>query len=206
METVACHEQCSAEKINAIDLINLALNELNYLPKGASFLNFTSNHDENSWQGSAIERLHYFFEPLTVLTFLLPGFPLIYSGQEAGNYRRLLFFDKDEVLWKEDKMMNLYSKLVRLKKNHPVLKENYTIERIDTDAENHVLALSGGNESGRIIFIANISDMETQFFIKCNTHIKKLKDLLMNHSSPFFCQYPLFCSLIAIFCWKEFHK
>ncbi len=117
----------AAREINANKLLELAISEVNHLPKGASFLNFTSNHDENSWQGSAIERIHYYLEPLTILTFILEGNPLIYSGQEAGNYRRLKFFDKDEIEWKEDKMFDLYQKLAHFKRSHPALKKGATI-------------------------------------------------------------------------------
>jgi len=101
----------AAGKIKTNELLNIAKNGSDNLPTGAAELNFTCNHDENSWQGSAIERLHYYLEPLTILTFTLPGIPLIYSGQEAGNYRRLKFFDKDEIEWKEDKMTPLYQNI-----------------------------------------------------------------------------------------------
>ncbi len=156
----------AAGKINAMELLEIAFNEVKYLPKGASLLNFTCNHDENSWQGSAIERLHYFLEPLTVLTFLLPGIPLIYSGQEAGNYRRLKFFDKDEIEWKEDKMALLYEKLICLKINSTALQsENF--EAIKTDAPESILAFSKAVENNRVIVILNLSGKAVSFYIEC---------------------------------------
>ena len=183
--------EVAAGNKTAKDLINLALNEIEYLPQGASFLNFTSNHDENSWQGSAIERLHYYLENLTVLTFLLPGIPLIYNGQEAGNFRRLKFFDKDEIEWKEDKMFELYKNLVELKKNHPVLQNEYKIEKVKTDAENHILAFSAGNEKNKIVFLANLSEIETRFYIKCENFGYAMKDILDIRNETVSCHEPI---------------
>ncbi len=147
----------AAGKINAEELGDKIRNELEHFPKNASQLNFTCNHDENSWNGSAIERLHYFIEPLTILTFTLPGYPLIYSGQEAGNYKRLNFFDKDIIEWKEDKMTPLFQKLNNLKKtNRGLWKNDYKI--IETDSKYKVLAFSRDNKS--IIIVLNLSDKE----------------------------------------------
>ena len=142
-------------------------NEFRYLPKGASFLNFTSNHDENSWQGSAIERIHYFLEPLTVLTFLIPGMPLIYSGQEAGNYRRLKFFDKDEIAWKEDKMFGLYQRLANLKKSLPNFSEKVELRIIKSDAPGKILAIALFEDDAKCLFLLNLSDKDVGLYVKC---------------------------------------
>jgi len=180
--------EVAAEKSNAKNLLDLALNELHYLPDGASFLNFTSNHDENSWQGSAIERLHYFLEPLSVLTFLLPGIPLIYSGQESGNYRRLKFFDKDEIEWKEDKMFGLYKKLAHLKNSHPFLKEETSIHPIQTDAISSILAFRISKADEKVIALLNLSDTETAFYLKCeNLNDNKFANLLNETNVQYSC-------------------
>jgi len=183
--------ETAAGNKNANELINLAKNELDYLPNGASFMNFTSNHDENSWQGSAIERLHYFLEPLTILTFLLPGIPLIYSGQEAENFRRLQFFDKDEIDWKEDKMFELFKQLVDLKRNHPALRNDYKIQKVKTDAENSILALSAGNEKDKMVFLANLSDIETRFYIKCEDYGYAMNNILDKRNETVSCHEPI---------------
>ncbi len=61
---------------------------------------FTSNHDENSWNGTEFERMgDDAAETFAVLTYMLPGMPLIYSGQEVGLNRRLQFFEKDSIDW-----------------------------------------------------------------------------------------------------------
>lgn len=60
-------------------------------------MNFTSNHDENSWNGSEFERMGAAVQAMNALTYVLPGMPLIYTGQEYGLKKRLAFFEKDTV-------------------------------------------------------------------------------------------------------------
>ena len=67
--------------------------------KKAYRLYFTTNHDENSWNGSVFERYGATHLLHTVLTFTIDGMPLLYSGQEAGLNKRLKFFEKDEIAW-----------------------------------------------------------------------------------------------------------
>lgn len=158
----------AAQKINAGELLKIAQNNFKYLPVGASELNFTSNHDENSWNGTAIERIHYYLEPITVLAFTIPGIPLIYSGQEAGCYQRLSFFDKDEIQWKEDKMARLYQTLIELRKRNPALwagNDSGGFQVLPTSEPDKVAAfkrISGENE---IIVMANLSDSEVNVSI-----------------------------------------
>jgi glycosidase len=170
----------AAGKKNASELIKLVKNEFDYLPEGASFLNFISNHDENSWQGSAIERLHYFLEPLTVLTFLLPGIPLIYSGQEAGNYRRLKFFDKDEIEWKPDKLFTLYKKLIDIRKSNSALWEEGQIIEIENDCKDVIISFGMYHQKigKHTIVLLNLSDKEQTFYIKCNNFDGEYYDLI----------------------------
>ena len=179
-----------AGKINASDLIQIAKNEFDSLPVNSSYLNFTSNHDENSWQGSAIERLHYFLEPLTVLTFTLPGSPLIYNGQEAGNYRRLKFFDKDEIQWQEDKISRLYQKLTHLKKRNPALW-NVDFNIIETNASENILAFSRSDEENRILVVMNLSDIKQEFYIKCGKSNGSYFDVFKNNTFEFSCHEPM---------------
>ncbi|MEZ5082497.1 MAG: alpha-amylase family glycosyl hydrolase [Bacteroidales bacterium] len=150
--------ELATKKINAQELLDIVMNELKYIPAGASQLNFTSNHDENSWQGSAIERLHYYLEPLTVLTFLLPGLPLIYSGQEAGNHRRLKFFDKDEIEWKKDKMFGLYQILAGSIRSQNLDSNASQIRIIKNDQPEEILSFERQEENARFLVFLNLSD------------------------------------------------
>ena len=84
-------------------------------------MQFTDNHDENTWNGTVFERLGNAAETFAVLTYLIPGMPLIYSGQEAGNNKRLEFFEKDPIEWLEHPFFELYKNLNDLRKNNKAL-------------------------------------------------------------------------------------
>ena len=63
---------------------------------------FTSNHDENSWNGSEYEKYGDAAKALAVHSCTWQGIPLVYSGQELPNKKRLKFFDKDVIEWKKN--------------------------------------------------------------------------------------------------------
>ena len=58
-------------------------------------MNFISNHDENSWNGTEFERMGDAVKLFAALCYILPGMPMIYTGQLSGNHHRLEFFEKD---------------------------------------------------------------------------------------------------------------
>ncbi len=94
-------------------------------PKSAFRMNFTSNHDENSWNGTEFERMGNAVEQFAVLSYILPGMPLIYNGQEYGMDKRLEFFEKDTLLRDgeyKDVYFALYKALNTLKKDNIALK------------------------------------------------------------------------------------
>ena len=91
-------------------------------PPSVFLMHFTSNHDVNSWDGTEYERLGPLALPFAVLTALLPGMPLLYSGQEAGLNRRLAFFDRDLIEWGNFPLQDFYTRLFQLKRTHPALR------------------------------------------------------------------------------------
>ena len=86
---------------------------------------FTSNHDENSWNGTEFERMGDAVPTFAALTYVLPGMPLIYNGQEVGFNRRLEFFEKDNIDWPSAEsvhwLTDLYEHLNALKESNPAL-------------------------------------------------------------------------------------
>ncbi len=69
---------------------------------------FVSNHDKNAWEGTEYEQFGDALVPAIVLSVISEGMPLVYNGQEAGSDKRLVFFDKDEIEWREDEQGELY--------------------------------------------------------------------------------------------------
>lgn len=83
---------------------------------------FTSNHDENSWNGTVFERMGEGAKAFAVMSYTIPGFPLIYNGQEVAMDHRLLFFEKDQIDWnKENDFTAFYTQLNQIKKANPSL-------------------------------------------------------------------------------------
>ncbi|MFD2721755.1 alpha-amylase family glycosyl hydrolase [Hymenobacter monticola] len=112
-----------AEGHAALDDIDVYLAaEREKYPPSVYLMHFTSNHDVNTWDGTEYERLGPLALPFAVLTALLPGMPLLYSGQEAALNRRLAFFDRDTIAWNDYPLQNFYTRLFQLKKTHPTLR------------------------------------------------------------------------------------
>lgn len=85
------------------------------------YMHFTSNHDENSWSGSEIERMGESHQAFAVLIYTMDGIPLTYSGQEEPMPKRLEFFEKDEIGFKDYAYADFYNTLNTLKHENPAL-------------------------------------------------------------------------------------
>ena len=84
-------------------------------------MNFVTNHDENSWNGTIQERMGPNANLFTVLSCLTPGMPLIYSGQEYDLNHRLKFFEKDSIPKTKGSSWELLTKLANLKTTREAL-------------------------------------------------------------------------------------
>ena len=108
-------------KAGAAELRDWLAKEPHGFPTSAYRMRFTSNHDFNSWFGTDAELYGAAYLPLAMLTFTLPGMPLIYGGQEARLTKRLEFFEKDAIAWKTRELQPFYTDLVALRHRHPAL-------------------------------------------------------------------------------------
>lgn len=84
-------------------------------PHDAYRMTYTENHDQNAWEGTAFERFGKALQPAIVLSMLGEGIPLIHNGQEAGNDKRLAFFEKDAIAWRAHPLDAFFRKLIALK-------------------------------------------------------------------------------------------
>jgi len=141
-------------------------------------MNFVTNHDENSWNGTIKERMGERAEILTALSYMLPGMPLIYSGQEYDLSHRLKFFEKDSIPKLKGKSFALLKELGKLKNTNAALnggKEKATFEVLD--AGNNMFALERSKNGKTILFIANLSKYSTKFSL---SRKGKYQDVLSN--------------------------
>ena len=145
---------------------------------------FTSNHDENSWNGSALERLGDAFKVFTVFDYTIPGMPLTYNGQEAGNDKRLRFFEKDTINWDKLPYAPFYTKLNHLKKENPVLengKAGGKLIPLSKGINDNIFAFYREKEGKQLVVILNLSDKPQEFTLN-NEHIKgKYHNIFDNH-------------------------
>lgn len=79
----------------AADIPTLVQEQAKTYPAGSYLMNMVTNHDLNSWEWTEQQRYNQYLPAMTVLTYMLPGMPLIYTGQEINMNRALEFFVKD---------------------------------------------------------------------------------------------------------------
>ncbi|GAA4042840.1 alpha-amylase family glycosyl hydrolase [Sphingomonas rosea] len=84
-------------------------------PAGSMRMVYAENHDQNAWHGTGAEVFGPALTQVHVLSFAGEGIPLIYNGEEAGNPKRLKFFEKDPIAWREHPNRALFTKLAALK-------------------------------------------------------------------------------------------
>ena len=120
---------------------------------------FTTNHDENSWNGSEYERLKDGAKCFQALCFTLPGMPLVYSGQEAALSKRLRFFDKDTIEWDGLPLAGFYKTLLALKHHEPELGNGSAGGKIEIlpTGNQHVLAFCCTLGNRQIFAVFNLS-------------------------------------------------
>jgi alpha-amylase len=137
-------EKFGKDQINVADLRNTLKGYQQKTRPGASYLFFTTNHDENSWNGTEYEKYGPAAKALAVFSCTWDGIPLIYNGQEIPNMERIKFFDKDTIQWNEKNLLHdFYEDLLHLRKRNPALRTadiNVITSFIKTNAEDYVLA------------------------------------------------------------------
>ena len=158
---------------------NLAWNNSKF-PQDAYRMYFTSNHDENSWNGTVNERMGDAGEPMAVLTYTVPGMGLIYSGQEAGLNKRLRFFDKDTISWDKNAYADIYTKLNNLKTENKALwngEAGGSMIRLGDGSNYNVFSFYREKDGDKIITIINMSDKPQTFNIDSKVVSGSFKDV-----------------------------
>ncbi|WP_313791263.1 alpha-amylase family glycosyl hydrolase [Lacinutrix neustonica] len=121
-------------------------------------MNFVTNHDENSWNGTIKERMGKASETMTVLSYLTPGMPLIYSGQEYDLDHRLLFFEKDSFPHTKGRTWKLLEQLGKLKVENKALHGGkHAGSYKNLSKSNTMIAFSRTKGNNAVVFIANVT-------------------------------------------------
>ena len=125
----------------------------------AFLMNFVDNHDENSWNGTIKERMGDGAEAMMALSYMMPGMPLIYSGDEYGLDHRLLFFEKDSIPKTKGKNWSIFAKLGKLKESETALNggKNAAAFKSFSLENKNVMAFERSKADASLKFLANMS-------------------------------------------------
>jgi len=157
-------------------------------PADAYRMLFTSNHDENSWKGTEFERMGEGSICMAVLTATLPGMPLVYNGQESAFNKRLRFFEKDTIDWKDYRLEPFYRKLFALKHAYqPLWNGSWggRMERISTTADSSVFAFMREKEGDRVFVLANLTGHVQECKLKGTSFTGKYKEWFAEEEATF---------------------
>ena len=172
---------------------------LNYyreqFPESALHAYFTSNHDENSHSGSEYERMGDAAQVFAVFCCLYDGLPLIYSGQEIPNKKRLLFFDKDEINWNQPCTLHgFYKTLLELRKKNPALRggDPHTASSIlSNTSEERVLCFIRRYNQDEVLVLLNLSANTESVVINSPSVAGSYKDLFHSENPDFISGQPI---------------
>ncbi len=129
------------------------------LPPETMRLYFTTNHDENSWNGTEYERFGAAYKTAAVFTQTMHrSLPLIYSGQEDGNKKRLLFFEKDPILWSgKYELADFYKTLLTLRKANPALATDASFKKLRVGDSTAIYAFAREKQGRKVLVLLNLS-------------------------------------------------
>lgn len=139
------------------------LNSYSMYPIGSRKLLFTSNHDENTYWGTEYEKYGSRAKAMAVFTCTWPGIPLIYSGQEKPNMKRLEFFEKDFIDWQgETELHDFYKILLGLRKKNKALQESASVIIMPSHHPDVLIYLCR-RQQDKVFVLLNFSDAEAIF-------------------------------------------
>lgn len=152
-------EEFYQQKMNLQSLITVLYKSVSEFPCNSFRVYFTSNHDENSWNGTEYDKYGDAAQLFAVFSCTWNGTPMIYSGQELPNKKRLKFFDKDQIDWDGNfELHNFYKTLLALKSNNKSLRAGDTnvLTQIISHPEDHnVFAYLRKQENNQVLVILN---------------------------------------------------
>lgn len=157
-------------------------------PHAAMRMVYTDNHDQNSWDRVASEIYGPAYEAAIALSFVGSGLPLIYNGQEADLDRKLAFFERDPIVWKDGQYAALFARLIALKTAHPALHNGRfgaPMIEVPTSAAADVYAFTRGPEGGRVFAVFNLSPRPQAVTFAQARHHGRYTDALTGEAMTF---------------------
>lgn len=154
---------------HAVAIDSLVKQQAKEYPKDTYLMNMVTNHDLNSWEGTEFERLGNLTDAFAVLSYTLPGMPLIYTGQETGMNRAFEFFEKDKApSWEpRNAYFTFYQNLNRLKHTEHALAAGLEGGEMVSyaTASPDLIVFSREKDNSKVVVLANLGkdDSEVKF-------------------------------------------
>lgn len=147
--------------MTAQDIPALIEKQSKQYPKGSVHMNMVTNHDLNSWEGTEFERYGEGLGAFAVLSYTLPGIPMMYTGQEVGFNHPFEFFQQDPVIpdYTANEFTAFYKMLNSLKHKNKAMRSKVPATFIDA-TENDILVFDRQNEGDEVMVFANLSGNE----------------------------------------------
>jgi len=163
-------EEFYHHRMNLQSLLTVLYKSVTEFPCSAFRTYFTANHDENSWNGTEYEKYGDAAKLFAVFSCTWNGIPMIYSGQELPNQKRLKFFEKDVIEWQENfELHNFYKKLLTLHSSNKSLRAgdpSMLTEIISHPDDHEVFSYLRKHEKDQVLVILNCCAHENNFIVK----------------------------------------
>ena len=131
------------------------------LPPDAMRMYFTTNHDENSWNGTEFEKFGEGYKAFAVWTQTMKrSIPLLYSGQEEPNKKRIQFFEKDPIQFSKYQLAGFYSTLLKERRENAALATDASFKKVNAGNAAALYAFIREKEGHKIAVIINFSKQE----------------------------------------------
>lgn len=158
------------QQMNLQSLLTVLYKSVTEFPCNAFRTYFTSNHDENSWNGTEYEKYGDAAQLFAVFSCTWNGIPLIYSGQELPNKKRLKFFEKNVIEWNDSfELHNFYKILLTLKSNNKSLRsgDSDVLTQIISHPDDHqVFSYLRKHKKDEVLVVLNCCENGMNFLVK----------------------------------------
>lgn len=149
-------------------------------------MQFTSNHDENSWSGTEFKRMGDGHKAFAVLTATFNGMPLVYTGQESAMDKQLEFFTKDNIEWGDYSYAPFYKTLFDLKhRNQALWNGEYggPLVKIPTGKDQQIYAFTREKNGDKVVVVINLSAAAQSFQLQGDAVAGTYTDLFAGKST-----------------------
>lgn len=132
-------------------------------PREAMRMTYIENHDSNAWEGTLKENYGANLDAMTVLSFTGEGIPLVHNGMEACNMKRLEFFEKDPIDWKQGEGCtygDLIKNLIVFRKANPALANGQwgaRMNKVETDKPEQLFAWARQKDGNKVVGFFNFT-------------------------------------------------